>query len=110
MLSFETSLFYRPFWCRAAYAATLNRFPHSCMLHQRRVPFLLVSWKWSTQLAHLRTRFLSPVARSVAALYAKGASKSAGSRTSNHNFIEYVVRLLASFVSIGCMPITWFSS
>ena len=28
---------------RAAYAATLDRLPHICMLHQRRVPFLLVS-------------------------------------------------------------------
>ena len=28
---------------RAAYAATLSRFPHRRMLHQRRVPFLLVS-------------------------------------------------------------------
>jgi hypothetical protein len=24
-------------------AATLSRFPHNCILHQRRVPFLLVS-------------------------------------------------------------------
>ena len=28
---------------RAAYAATLKRLPHNRMLHQRRVPFLLVS-------------------------------------------------------------------
>jgi hypothetical protein len=28
---------------RAAYAATLRRFPQSCMLHHRRVPFLLES-------------------------------------------------------------------
>ncbi len=28
---------------RSAYAATFERFPQICMLHQRRVPFLLVS-------------------------------------------------------------------
>ena len=28
---------------RAAYAETFRRFPQSCILHQRRVPFLLVS-------------------------------------------------------------------
>lgn len=109
-LSCETLPFYHSFRWRAAYAATLNRFPHSCMLHQRRVPFLLVSWKWSTQLAHLRTRLRSPVARSVATLCAKGASKSAGSRASNHCLVEYVVRFLVCLVSIGCIPINRFSS
>jgi hypothetical protein len=46
------------------------------MLHQRRVPFLLVSRKCSTHWAHLRTRVRSTVANSVAALYASGANKS----------------------------------
>src|SRR5215469_16597188 len=38
------------------------------MLHQRLVPFLLVSWKCSTHCPHLRTRLRSLLRRSLFAL------------------------------------------
>src|SRR5690242_18532047 len=95
------SVFYRFLRCRAAYAATLSLFPHNCMLHQRRVPFLLVSWKWSTQLSHLRMRLRSPAANNVAAPCVNGANKSAGSRTSNHNFVEHAFPFVIRLVSMG---------
>ena len=45
-------------------------------------------------MAHLRTRLRSPAAKSLAALCAKGVSKSRGSRTSNHRFVEYAVAVV----------------
>jgi cytochrome c-type biogenesis protein CcmH/NrfG len=38
------------------------------MLHERRVPFLLVPWNCSTQRAHLRTRLRSKSANNIAPL------------------------------------------
>lgn len=50
----------------------------------------------------------SPAANNVAALCANGASKSAGSRTSNHNFVEYPAPLVVSLVSMGWTPTSDF--
>ena len=95
---------------RAAYAATFKRFPHSRMLHQRRVPFLLVSWKCSTHRAHLRTRLRSTVVNNDAALCANGANKSSGSRTSNHNSAKGALPVACNFVRMGwsaSRPFRW---
>ena len=45
------------------------------MLHQRRVPFFLVSRKCSMHRSHLRTRFRFVAASNIAALCASGAAE-----------------------------------
>jgi D-arabinose 1-dehydrogenase-like Zn-dependent alcohol dehydrogenase len=54
----------------------------SCMLHQRRVPLLLVSWKCSRQLAHLRNPHRSAVVRRLTMLSRTGPSASSARRRS----------------------------
>jgi pimeloyl-ACP methyl ester carboxylesterase len=55
------------------------------MLHQRRVPFLLVSLKCNTHCRHSRTRSRLSSANNVAALCVSGANRSSGCFASNHS-------------------------
>src|SRR5579859_763137 len=79
------------------------------MLHQRRVPFLLVSWKCSTHWAHLRTRLRSTLANKVAALSASGANRSSGLRVWNQCVIDEVFPVTLSRERIGWSAIHRFS-
>ena len=80
------------------------------MLHQRRVPFLLVSWKCNTHRAHFRTPLRSVAANNAAALCANGAKRSLGSRASNHSSVESDFPSTFNRVRMGCAAITRFSS
>jgi len=95
---------------RAAYAATFKRFPHSCILHQRRVPFLLVSRKCRAHSRHLRTRSRLSSANKIAALSASGASRSSGCSVSNHLSVATPLPVVLSRVRMGCAAISRFSS